>query len=181
MSNKSLKPCSYNNFVQFAKEIVMPAYYGKNGGALKPFHVTYHKNFRDNFYNWLNASWSKYGQNNCDSFNISYQKLNEQKVSDEYQKAIVKSKIRWNQKMNTECGCTSDIFAPVNIITQPQINVNENIIPPPVTPQIPPTPPPTPMPPPTPTYTPPPTPQRVQQPPSQPSYTSGGTGSGSGY
>ena len=166
MSSKSLKSCGYNTFVQFAKEIVMPAYYGKNGGVLKPYHVTYHKNFRDNFYKWLDSSWNKYNQDNCNSFNISCQELNEQKVSDEYQKAIIKSKIRWNQKMNTECGCASDIFTPVNIITQPQVNVNENITPPTLPPQ-----PPTPTP-----------PQRVQQPRTQPSYTRNtSTGSGSGY
>ena len=139
MSNKSLKSCGYNTFVQLAKEIVMPAYYGKNGGPLKPYHATYHKNFRDNFYKWLDSSWNKYNQNNCDSFNISYQKLNEQVnksyiANDEYQKAIIQSKIRWNQRMNTECGCINIVSSPVSIIEETRLDTGENIevTPPPV-------------------------------------------------
>lgn len=176
MASKSLKPCNFEKFSHWAKDIVKPAYQGVNGGKLGAYHTTYTKYFTVNFFNWLDNMWRVYSTMNCEMFKDRFHYLNQElekphiENGDGYHKAIVEAKIHWNRKMNEECGCTEQVFSPIQGAEAPA-----------VTPPPPPKPPPTPTPTPVPTPPPPttPSPQVVQTNINTTSYGSGGGSGGS--
>ena len=136
--------CTYSNFSHWAIDIVRPAYYGINGGVLKPYHPMYLEFFTNNFYSFLNGMWSSYNSSGCDAFVNRFTYGNERTtgpsaITDDYQIAITKAQMLWAQKMHSECGCSGPLLSLESIGEKIIPITKQEIKPPPPPPQPPPT------------------------------------------